>query len=317
MQILGVPHTQNDMVVKITMKGISRLKDGKYKKRHYGAKDVMQMGNGKFIPLTNYKSMFPKEFEKKKPKKASQQTTDEPKSQKVKQGFGIDRFKITPRLQTFYLTKRGTKQLYFWTITFPQGTTEQTAHQLFNIWLTRCRDELNLKSYLWVKEKQKNNTVHFHIAIHQRMDIKRANRYMRASIMRQIDEGKINWSRSAATRYNGVDIAKDRKTKRVVNFAKGNKQIALRNYLTKYVTKNNTKFQMLAWHCSRDYSNTVTGYALTRSELIEGKLFSNVRQYNIYENDWIVFYSWQESTPKTVMKYLTNVNNQVQKLLFN
>jgi len=315
MQILTVPPTQTDMVVKITMQGISRLKDGKYKQRHYGAKDVRQLGNGKIVSLKTYKSLFPNEFVKADTKKASNSTNSNVKLHPVSHHYKIDRFKITPRLQTFYLSKKGSKQLYFWTITFPKDTTEQTAHKLFNTWLTRCREELSLKSYLWVKERQQNNTVHFHIAIHQRMDVKRANRFMRASIMRAIDTGEINWSRSAATKYNGVDIAKDRKTKRVVNFAKGNKQKALRNYLTKYVTKNEAKFEMLAWHCSRDYSNTVTGFALTRSELIKLQLFKDVRQFNIYENDWIIFYSWQKEPPKQVLSYLTKINNVVQTIL--
>lgn len=315
MQILKVLPTSTDMVVKIGVNGITRLKEGTYKKRHYGSKDAVQLGNGKFQSLTTYKKMFPNEFKKNSHKKACTTITDEPPKGRIKKGYTIDRFKITPRLQTFYLSKRGQKQLYFWTITFPKDTTESTAHQLFNIWLTRCRTELNLQSYLWVKELQQNQTVHFHLAIHQRMDVKRANRYMRASIMTQIDKGLIHWSRSAAARYNGVDIAKDRKTKRVVNFARENKSKALRNYLTKYVTKNSATFEMLAWHCSRDYSNTVTGFALSRKELIDSKLFANVKQYNIYENDWIVFYSWQKSPPGTVLKYLTKINDIIQKIL--
>ena len=139
---------------------------------------------------------------------------------------------------------RGEKMLYFWTITFPENTTDDTAYILLNKWLTRLRTEKMLKEYLWVGERQENNTIHFHMVINQKMNVQKANKYMRASIMHRINKGEIIYDRIAAMRYNGVDIAKDRKTKRVTNFAKQNKEKSLSNYLTKYVTKNNRTFNI-------------------------------------------------------------------------
>ena len=49
--------------------------------------------------------------------------------------------------------------------------------------------------------------------------------------MTSIDKKEIEWTRNQAANYNGVDIAKDRKTRRVTNFAKQNKEKALSNNL--------------------------------------------------------------------------------------
>lgn len=315
MQILELPTTQNDMVAKISLKGITHIKAGRYKKRHYGCKEVYETPRAKFYTKQEYKKLFPKEFISKAKKKSRHDTAQKPPKKKREHSYKIDKNIVSTRLQTFTATQPGEKQLYFWTITFPINTSEEEGHRLFNIWLTRCRSELNLRSYLWVKERQKNNTIHFHLAIHQRLSVKIANRYMRATIMHSIDDGSINWSRTAAVKYNGVDIAKDRKTKRVVNFAKGKKAKALQVYLTKYVTKNNGTFQQLAWHCSRDYSNLVVSFALTRGELIEWQLFRQVNRATQFENDYFTSWYWYKTAPPKIIRYLTDINSLIRDLL--
>lgn len=303
------------MVVKVSMKGITHCKAGRFKKRHYGCKDIYETPGAKFYTREEYKKLFPEEFTHKRKKTGSKARADKPPKEKLQHNYRIDKAKIVSRLQTFTATQKGEKQLYFWTITFPQGTTEEECHRLFNIWLTRCREELHLKSYLWVKERQQNKTVHFHLAIHQRLSVKIANRYMRATIMHSIDDGLINWSRTKAIRYNGVDIAKDRKTKRVVNFAKRKKERALQIYLTKYITKNNGEFKQLAWHNSRDYSNLVISFSLTRNELLQWQLFINIRRDSQYENDYFTSWYWHKQPPDKVIKYLTEINSLIREVL--
>jgi hypothetical protein len=138
---------------------------------------------------------------------------------------------------------------------------------------------------------------------------------MRATIMHSIDDGTIKWSRTQAVRYNGVDIAKDRKTKRVVNFAKRKKERALQIYLTKYITKNNAEFKQLAWHNSRDYSNLVISFSLTRSELLEWQLFINVRRDSKYENDYFTSWYWHKQPPNKVTNYLTEINSLIRVVI--
>jgi hypothetical protein len=138
---------------------------------------------------------------------------------------------------------------------------------------------------------------------------------MRACIMTSIDNKEINYTREGAKNYNGVDIAKDRKTKKVVNFALKNKSRALINYLIKYVTKNDGNFSHLAYHCSRDYSNLVTGFRLTDAELCTVCIENYIDYAHPFENEWITFYKWKKEPPPKICKYLAFVNNIVLELV--
>src|SRR3989304_8750072 len=114
----------------------------------------------------------------------------------------------------------GEKMLYFWTVTLPPGTSDNIAFVLLNKWLTRLRQEKMIKEYLWISERQQNGTIHYHMVINRKMNVQKANKFMRASIMHCINDGSIIYDRNKATRYNGIDISKDRKTRKVINFAK-------------------------------------------------------------------------------------------------
>ncbi|WP_461827362.1 rolling circle replication-associated protein [Dysgonomonas sp.] len=87
-----------------------------------------------------------------------------------------------------------------------------------------------LKSYLWVAEHQKNETIHFHMLTNTFMHIKKVNHFMARAINTQVrkkeNKGKINVNFDIK-KYNGVDV-------RHVN----NNRKALNCYLTKYVSKN-------------------------------------------------------------------------------
>jgi hypothetical protein len=209
---------------------------------------------------------------------------------------------------------KGEKLLYFWTVTFPKGTDDNTAFILLNKWLTRLRQEKLLKEYLWVTERQQNKTIHFHIVINQKLDVKKANRYMRACIMYSIDKNEIQWSRVQAMSYNGVDISKDRKTRRVTNFAKQNKQKSLSNYLTKYVTKNNETFSHLAWHSSRGYSNLITSVRFTSIEYQQSNCQNLLFTESPIETEWFIHYRWKGEPPKDLLNYLAQINQHVQTL---
>jgi len=169
-----------------------------------------------------------------------------------------------------------------------------------------------LKEYLWIAERQENGTIHFHMVINQKMNVQKANKFMRASIMHCINKGEINYSRDQAMKYNGVDIAKDRKTRRVTNFAKQKSQKALTNYLTKYVTKNNSKFIHLAWHSSRGYSNLITAVRFTMSEYQKGKCELLLDQDKVLISEWFQFKRWKGSPPKDLINYLANLNHSIQ-----
>lgn len=318
MKYLGVPTTTEDMTCSLSMTGVTILTKSRFKIRHAGCKDIVQRPDKGFILKSMEESI-------KKPKKSrilirknhetSNHQTTIPKK-KVSQ-YTVNKKEVTHRIRGFVNQMSGEKMLYFWTVSFPVHTSDDTAHVLLNKWLTRLRQERMLKEYLWVSERQENKTIHFHIVINQKMNVQKANKYMRASIMHSINAGEIQYSREAATRYNGVDIAKDRKTRRVINFAKQNKQKSLTNYLTKYVTKNDEAFTHLAWHSSRGYSNIITAVRFTWSEYQNSNCENLLDNSNQLTCEYFTFRRWKGNPPRDLLEYLAATNNYIQSLTKN
>jgi len=298
------------------MTGVTILTKSRFKLRHAGSKEIRQRPDIGFLTKDQDKILEPKKPTKKRRIKKVTSTENKIKVQIVKSSeFRINKKEVSHRIRGYLNQMKGEKMLYFWTVTFPEKTTDDTAYILLNKWLTRLRQEKMLREYLWVAERQKNNTIHFHMVINQKMEVKKANRFMRASIMHSINKGEIDFPRINATRYNGVDIAKDRKTRRVINFAKEKKQKSLSNYLTKYVTKNDGSFQHLAWHSSRGYSNLITAVRFTWSEYEKGNCEGLLDNEKIIECEWYNFRRWKGSPPKDLLTYLGLLNNDIQNSL--
>lgn len=286
-------------------------------------------------------------------------------SPKVK-GYKVNGTQVRQRLLGMIHTKAGKKELYFWTITFPKGTSDDIAYQAFNTWLTTLRtiDKFGrrfLKNYLWVAERQDGkrlndptkpatNTIHFHIAIPHRMDIKHANGVMQTILKNLSIKGLIPFTIHQCKRYNGVDIAKNRNTKRVTNFAIKKGSRALTTYLTKYVTKNTTEFTRLAWHHSRGFSALYTGITYTHEEFIvatesritaegepvdvkwihflkkppplrnsKGEIVTNskgeqVPDFSVFEYEYFFFIPWQFMAPPSILNRLVGLNDYVQEM---
>lgn len=316
MKYLGIPTTLEDMTVSLSMTGVTILTKSRYKVRHHGLKDVIQTPNKGMILKSTIQTTRTNTATKKRKSKITENIpkAGDPKVEK-KPKYKIDKKEVGHRIRGYLNQLSGEKLLYFWTITFPNNTTDDIAYILLNKWLTRLRQEKMLREYLWIAERQDNGTIHFHMVINQRMNVQKANRFMRASIMHCINKGEIQYSRTAAMKYNGVDICKDRKTKRVTNFAKQNKQKALSNYLTKYVTKNDGKFIHLAWHSSRGYSNIITAVRFTWNEYTKGNTEKLLDTENELTHEYYTFRRWKGSPPGDLLKYLGILNQDIQLLL--
>jgi hypothetical protein len=138
---------------------------------------------------------------------------------------------------------------------------------------------------------------------------------MRACLFTSIDNKEISYSRTDAKNYNGVDIAKNRKTRKVTNFAQKKSTKTLVNYLTKYITKNNGKFTHLAWHSSRDYSNLITSIRLTEKEFNESGIKNYLSPDAIFKSEWFTFFRWKDLPPPDLIKYLAFINQKAMSLL--
>jgi hypothetical protein len=327
MQVLDVPKHSQQLTFSLSLSGITQLKDSEYRHRHGGSKQLQQVAYTRFqsgMAREHFRDQAAREalikkLEKPKPKRRKKLllTPDPaklPRSLKEKT-FTVNKKVVRHKILNFVNQMRGEKQLYFWTISFPEKTTDETCWLLLNKWLTRMRKEKLIREYLWIAERQQNGTAHFHMVVNRRMNVYKANGFMRAAIIHSIDNRELDWLRSAAARYNGVDIAKDRKTRRVVNFAKQKKARSLQNYLTKYLTKNDTPFKSLAWHNSREYSAILTEVRIATTEMNFKKYVPHLSE-KVMEGEYYKFYPWKKQPPDLLTEYLGNVNAGIQLKLF-
>lgn len=160
--------------------------------------------------------------------------------------YHLNKKKVREKCSAFFGLKQSRKFLAFYSISFPQDFPDNTAFKCFNTVLTRLRKNCGLRSYLWVTERQKNGTIHFHMLTNSYMYIRRFNYYMSKAIETQIKKENLTVNFDVS-KYNGVDV-------RHVN----NNKKALNSYLTKYVSKNDILFFRLPYHSSRDISELFT-----------------------------------------------------------
>ncbi len=235
--------------------------------------------------------------------------------------YRVHKREVRQRLLGFLNTQAGKKELYFWTVTFPAGTPDDLIYKIFNNWLTQLRQRRMLREYLWIAERQDGkrndfksatNTLHFHIAIPHKMPVQRANSMMRGTLKTFARRGELPFSVYQCNRYNGVDIAKNRTTKRVTNFAIKKGSRALVTYLTKYVTKNDGSFRHLAWHNSRGFSSIFTGVTFTIPEFEAHGWGCWLDEWKLFETDFFIFVPWSANAPPPLTEHLYEINSCLQ-----
>lgn len=191
--------------------------------------------------------------------------------------YKLNKSKVRKRCFALSRLEKSKKFLAFYTITFPEGLSDAECYQLYNTWLTRCRKTSGLTTYLWVAERQKNMTVHFHMLTNDFMKIDIVNKYMVKALGNFKKRGNIKLENVNTEIYNGIDVKKV-----------GKKRKTLIGYLTKYITKNDIEFYRLPWHCSRNVSKLFTSQNVhdENSEKLLSKLPLDENKYNIHENEF-------------------------------
>lgn len=342
-RLLPVPAFHHELVIKATQTGIVVLKDGRYKKRYTGSKYSTVDINGKFYERSSdlAKLLREESFDPKKRKirrlppadsslkidsaeTGSEDTKIILSPKKIREPeYRVNKMEIRQRILGMINTMKGSKELYFWTVTFPGGMPDNLCYQAFNIWLTTLRQKKMLKNYIWIAERQDGKrltdptkeatgTIHFHLAIPHKMHVVTANRLMRTTLSTFAKKKLINYSVFQAKRYNGVDIKKNRNTGRVVNFAIKKGSRALANYLTKYVTKNEGSFSHLAWHNSRGFSQLFTGITFTIPEFLNYGFKELLLSRSVVNNEFFMFFPWLKDPPEAIVKHLFEVNSFLQ-----
>lgn len=239
----------------------------------------------------------------------------------TKKAYKIKKSLVRNRLLAYTNTKNGSKCLYFFTVSFPVGMPEGMGYRALNTWFTSLRKQRLLLEYLWVAERQKNGTIHFHIAVPHFMRVWHVNGIMRKILLAYTLKKELPFSPAqfARGKYNGVDIA-GRKTgpggktgpKIPTNFAHKKKAGSLANYLTKYITKNNEAFEHLAWHNSRGFSALFYSVALSRESFQMTGLHNKLNWSKKFENEHFVFVPWYGNSPPEFWAELADVNSFFQ-----
>lgn len=361
-RLLPVEYCHENYTVKATVSGVTILKQNRFKKRYTGSKAHAVDINGKLWTDPKKLAELIGETAEVRPKKrvALPSTTlqklpyigckdievfNELSTNEVNfltntielltqaeapqvrvKSYKIHKREVRQRLLGMINTKAGKKELYFWTVTFPEKTPDKIAYQAFNTWLTtlRTKDKFGrrfLKEYLWIAERQQNGTIHFHIAIPHKMPVQYANGAMRTILKTFSKRNDILFSLVQCKRYNGVDIAKNRKTKRVVNFAIKKGSRSLVGYLTKYITKNDGEFQHLAWHNSRGFSALFTGITFTEPQFrrlkdgVNGYMFTQMlNRAKAFANEYFWYIPWRDDLgpPGLIVRHLYELNSHLQ-----
>lgn len=326
MKLLSSPPFYDELTIKAGLNGITVLKQYRYKKRYLGSKVWEVLPNGNLIRKSELlKNKTPGSDQTTRGKKCQTMskniTQDTEETTNKKNSFTINKTEVRRRLLTFVSSMpANARELYFWTVTFPQGISDETAYRLFNVWLTKLRQRNLLKNYLWVAERQKNKTIHFHIAVPHKMNVKIANREMMVCLCGAARKKEVNKTVFECKRYNGVDIDKEKyfdkssgkwvRTKRALNFAGRGKRKILAYYLTKYITKNNTQFVHLAWHNSRGFSAIFTAITFTVAEFVRKyQLKKFVQLHSVCENEFFQFHPWLDDPPPEIVGELEKLNS--------
>lgn len=275
-----------------------------------------------------------------------------------KKSYRIHKQRVRQRILAYINTQKGKKELYFWTVSFPEGTADNACYQAFNTWLTTLRrpgknkktgEKLRpmLREYLWVAERQLGEkaapgkkptyTVHFHIAVPHYMDVSKANAAMRTILKNLAKKGVVpgavcgkngdQYYLPSIAKYNGVDICKHKKTRRVINFAIKKGARALGHYLTKYVTKNNAgepdengnvtipAFEHLAWHNSRGFSCLFTAVAFSIKEFDKFGFRFFLNRVRVFRMEFATFVPWLFGPPPLLSDHLYQLNSYLQTIL--
>lgn len=223
--------------------------------------------------------------------------------------FILNKSKVRKRVLAFANLNKSKKFLSFITMTFPCGMSDFGGLIILNIWLTRIRKIRPSFSYLWVCERQKNGTIHFHILTNEYLNIRIINHFAKVAIHNRLTDGyepDINFDYN---KYNGVDVRRIYNTKGVVA------------YITKYISKNDNKWNHLCWNCSSNISNLLVTQRITSDQLT--KLLEYTAQKGLQQLDLtkcinyehVLIIPFNKPPPQHIFREMEELNNYIYENL--
>lgn len=242
--------------------------------------------------------------------------------------YKLNKSKIRKKISAFCRLDKTVNFVAFYSISFPSNAPDDVLYRIFNKWLTNCRTRYNLKSYIWVAERQDNNTLHFHLLTNDYMNIQSVNRSMATTINNEVNAGALSWGKSSKEKYNGVDVdspsrPKQRQNETREKYRKRKKWLSSMNkakvmqwmakYMSKYVTKNDIEFNRLAYHSSRDISQLFTSKVINEDHLdnFSKYLPDDADSYFFYENKEIHCMSFKFIPDNDLFTLLDRTNQEI------
>lgn len=223
--------------------------------------------------------------------------------------FKLNKNKVRNKIYAYAHLKKSKRFMAFYSISFPNKMDDQDIRKIHNTCLTRIRKFRKSFSYIWVAERQKNGTLHFHMLTNEWFNIRMINRYYAIAIQNHITKNNLNHINFNVKRYNGVDV---KLVKSIESLSK---------YLTKYVTKNNEKFNGLVWNCDSSISALVTCLYLNNEEYkaISKNLihYTTIKKEITYLKEPLEIDIWLYGShrPKLIFESLKQINEYIVKYL--
>jgi len=218
----------------------------------------------------------------------------------------LNKSKFGKKFNAYSYLTASKRFMAFYSISFPLGTADKVASSLLNIWLTRVRLERPGFTYLWVAERQKNGTIHYHLVTNSFLSIKVVNRFMAVAIHTKVYGGKCQWGNSSLAKYQGVDV-------RTVYDRKG-----VKHYLKKYVSKNHEAWEgVRPCGMSAEVSALFTGVNL--SEASDNVIpwwglcpfYDAQGRARTYTTEQFTFRAWAGEPPDVFIELITRYNDNV------
>jgi len=216
--------------------------------------------------------------------------------------YRVNKSKVRKRAIAFSRLKKSRKNFYFYTITFPSQLPDNQCFECLNIALTRLRKEKYIQDYLWVTERQKNGTLHFHMLTNDYFSVRTLNNFVKASLIYKLNRKEFSYDRTKIENYNGVDIMKNRTTGKVINLAKQKDNKLIISYITKYITKNEGEFSRLPFHSSHTISKLTNKYLIDQYEA--QIIWDNHQAHNQNPKKWETEYC-------TIVFFSNNVDEEI------
>lgn len=217
----------------------------------------------------------------------------------------INKTKVKKKIIAFCRLEKSKRFMAFYTISFPAGMSDDSCFATLNIILTRMRKLYGQFDYIWTAERQKNNTIHYHLITNKFFNIRIINHFAACSIQKQIYNDKayhINYSKE---NYNGVDV------QRIYNSRK------VGHYISKYVTKNDISCSHCVWNCSRSVSALFTSYR-TNVDIEQAQSFFARKMYQkefvmagSEVNGIIEIFVFDKDPPRSWLQPLDDLNEAI------